>query len=131
MSNSLMCVQLESKNGERLVALRQESPLSTFLLSFSCSVLSDSLWPHGLQHTRSPSFTVSWSLLRLMFHWDDVAVQYYTEVPSLCNKKRKRNKIHTYLKGGKKAISIHRQHASMHGKCQTIHLKAPRNNKWV
>ena len=25
-----------------------------FLLLFSCSVLSDSLWPHGLQHARLP-----------------------------------------------------------------------------
>ena len=30
--------------------------------------MSDSLWPHRLQHTRlfCPSFTVSWSLLKLM-----------------------------------------------------------------
>ena len=26
----------------------------TLLLSFSCSVVSDSLWPHGLQHSRPP-----------------------------------------------------------------------------
>ena len=26
------------------------------LLSFSCSVVSDSLWPHGLQHSRFPVF---------------------------------------------------------------------------
>ena len=25
-----------------------------FILLFSCSVVSDSLWPHGLQHTRLP-----------------------------------------------------------------------------
>ena len=35
------------------------------MLLFSCSVLSNSLWPHGLKHTRIPS-TVSQSLLRLM-----------------------------------------------------------------
>ena len=34
---------------------------------FSCSVVSDSLWPHGMQYTRPPlSITNSWSLLRLM-----------------------------------------------------------------
>ena len=38
------------------------------LLSFSCSVMSDSLQLHGLQHTRLPclSFTVSQSVLKLM-----------------------------------------------------------------
>ena len=32
---------------------------------FSCSVMSDSLWPHGLQQA-SLSFTISQSLLRIM-----------------------------------------------------------------
>ena len=36
------------------------------LLLFSCSVVSNSLRSHGLQHTRLLSFTVSWSLYRLM-----------------------------------------------------------------
>ena len=36
------------------------------MLLFSCSVVSDSLWPCGLQHARLPSFTISQSLLRLM-----------------------------------------------------------------
>ena len=37
------------------------------LLLFSHSVVSSSLWPHGLQHTRLPlSFTISQSLLKLM-----------------------------------------------------------------
>ena len=36
------------------------------LLLFSCSTLSDSLWPCGL--CQAPlSFTISWSLLKLMF----------------------------------------------------------------
>ena len=37
-------------------------------VQFSHSVLSDSLLPHGLQHTRPPcpSFTICWSLLKLM-----------------------------------------------------------------
>ena len=29
-------------------------PSPTLLLLFSCSVMSDYLWPHGLQHTRFP-----------------------------------------------------------------------------
>ena len=34
---------------------------------FSCSIVSDSLQSHGLWHTRFPlSFTISWSLLKLM-----------------------------------------------------------------
>ena len=37
------------------------------LLLFSCSVVSDSLRPHGLQHYQaSLSFTISWSLLKPM-----------------------------------------------------------------
>ena len=36
-------------------------------LLFSHSVVSDSLWPHGLQYTRLPLFfTISWSLLKFM-----------------------------------------------------------------
>ena len=35
-------------------------------VQFSHSVMSDSLWPHELQHTRTPlSITISWSSLRL------------------------------------------------------------------
>jgi len=34
----------------------------SFVCFFSCWVVSDSLWPHGPQHTRPPSLTVSWSL---------------------------------------------------------------------
>ena len=37
-------------------------------VQFSSSVVSDSLRPHGLPHSRSPSLSItnSWSLLRLM-----------------------------------------------------------------
>ena len=35
-------------------------------LLFSCSVMSNSLWSHGLQHAVSLSSTISWSLLKLM-----------------------------------------------------------------
>ena len=40
--------------------------LPTFLLLFSCSVMSDSLQPHGRQQGIVLSFTVSRSLLKLM-----------------------------------------------------------------
>ena len=36
-------------------------------VQFSCSVMSDSLWSHGLQHQASLSITNSQSLLKLMF----------------------------------------------------------------
>ena len=35
------------------------------IVQFSHSVVSDFLWPHGLQHTRTLSITNSWSLLKL------------------------------------------------------------------
>ena len=38
--------------------------MKLLLLLFSCSVVSDSLWPHGLQAYLS--FTIFWSLLKLM-----------------------------------------------------------------
>ena len=39
----------------------------SLLLLFSQSVVSHTLWPHGLQHTRLPClFTISWTLLTLM-----------------------------------------------------------------
>ena len=37
--------------------------LNMTLLWFSCSVVSDSLCPHGLQHSRLPCSSPSWSLL--------------------------------------------------------------------
>ena len=41
--------------------------LEISLLPFHHSVMSDSLWPHRLQHTRAPlSFGISWSLLKFM-----------------------------------------------------------------
>ena len=44
----------------------QRSPVYILLL-FSCSVMSDSVWPHGLQHARLPCpSTISQSLLKLM-----------------------------------------------------------------
>ena len=40
--------------------------LENYLLLFSCSVVSDSLWPHGAAHQTSLPFTISHSLLKLM-----------------------------------------------------------------
>ena len=37
-----------------------------FWLLLSCSVMSDSLWPHGLQHTRLPCSSLSPMSLKLM-----------------------------------------------------------------
>ena len=40
------------------------------VVHYHCSVaqlcLTDSLLPHGLQHARFPSFTIAWSLLKLI-----------------------------------------------------------------
>ena len=36
------------------------------IVQFSCSFVSDSLWPHGPAHQASQSITNSWSLLKLM-----------------------------------------------------------------
>ena len=38
----------------------------THSVQFSCSVVSDSLQPHGVQHARVPVHHSSWSLLKLM-----------------------------------------------------------------
>ena len=51
--------------------LQKEVTLPGVRLLFSCSVVSDSLWPHGLQHARLPcpsscSPPASWSLLKLL-----------------------------------------------------------------
>ena len=42
-------------------------PIHSFVLvQFSCSVVSDSLWPHGMQHARFPCPSLTCSLLKLM-----------------------------------------------------------------
>ena len=61
-------------------------------LLFSCSVMSDSLWPHGLQPTRLPfsgsfpslgwSFTISQSLLKLL-SIESVSLYQFSSVQSL------------------------------------------------
>ena len=45
--------------------------LGSLLLLFSCQVMTNSLWPHGLQHARPPCpSVVSQSLLKLMSIWE-------------------------------------------------------------
>ena len=46
---------------------RREKITKSTKLLFSCSIMSDSLWPHGLQHARHPCPSPSLSLLKLMF----------------------------------------------------------------
>ena len=48
----------------KVLELRLQHQLSS--VEFSCSVVSDSLWSHGLKHARLPSITNSQSLLKLM-----------------------------------------------------------------
>ena len=45
------------RHSRRQLAVFQKAVLS--LLLFSCPVVSDSLWPHGLQHTRAPCPSLS------------------------------------------------------------------------
>ena len=42
-----------------------------FLLLFSHSVVSNSLWPHELQHARLPSPSLSPRVWKTHVHWDD------------------------------------------------------------
>jgi len=44
---------------------QSRSYIHTLLLLLSLSVLSNSLWPHGLQHTRFPCSSQIWSFLKL------------------------------------------------------------------
>ena len=49
------------KNCEPFYSINFEVSLTMYwnLLFLSCSVMSDSLWPHGLQHTRLPCSSLS------------------------------------------------------------------------
>ena len=44
-------------------------------VQFSCSVMSDSLWPHGLQHTRLPCPSPTSELAQIHIHRADDAIQ--------------------------------------------------------
>ena len=50
------------------------SNIVLILLLFSCSVVSNSLWPHGLQHTRLLSCTLS-EFAQTCAHWVNDAIQ--------------------------------------------------------
>ena len=49
-----------------LLALKEISLKITFTFQFSHSVMSDSLWPHGLQHSHLPYPSNSQSLIKLI-----------------------------------------------------------------
>ena len=52
------------------------------MLLFSCSVVSDSLWPHGLQHAKARlSFTIS-EFVQTHIHWVSDAIQLSDRVIS-------------------------------------------------
>ena len=52
-----------NKPGARSVSINPGSSFKNYFV-FCCSIWL--LWPHGLQHAVSLSFTISWSLLKLM-----------------------------------------------------------------
>ena len=56
----------EELNRSHCQALLHNPPYNLVLLLFSCSVMSYSFWPHGLQHAVSLSFTSSLNLLKFM-----------------------------------------------------------------
>ena len=49
-SNAILLTLLKHKHGD----LFSKNTLIQSVSQFSCSVMSNSLWPHGLQHTRLP-----------------------------------------------------------------------------
>ena len=61
------------------VVARRKSNMKTVLpewsVQFSCSVMSDSLWPHGLQHARLPVHHQLWELAQTHVHWLGDAIQ--------------------------------------------------------
>ena len=52
-------ISQEPKEVERERERENQQELQAAWLLFSCSVVSDSLWPHGLQHARLPSPSLS------------------------------------------------------------------------
>ena len=49
--------------------------MKTSIVQFSSSVMSNSLWHHGLQHNRLSSITNSWNLLKLVHRVGDASNQ--------------------------------------------------------
>ena len=72
-------ISLPSFLTEKLIFIFQ-GPL--FLL-FSCSAVSDSLWPRGLQHTKLPSPSPSPELAQTHVHWVGDAIQPSHPLPPL------------------------------------------------
>ena len=57
--------------------------VSCKLLLFSCQVMSDSLWPHGLQHARLPCPSLSPRVCSTHVHWvSDVIQSSHPLLPS-------------------------------------------------
>ena len=53
------------------------------LLLFSCLVVSNSLWPHGLQHARLPFIHYFSEFVQTHIHWVDDAIQPSHPLPSV------------------------------------------------
>ena len=71
-------VTQESNNLRLTLELRfpQQAGSLECSVQFSCSVVSDSLWPHGLQHTHStPVLHHLPELAQTRVHWVDDAIQ--------------------------------------------------------
>ena len=59
--------RLNNKNNKCIISFIRNWLQSISSVQFSCSVMSDSLWPHGIAARQaSLSFTISWNLLKLM-----------------------------------------------------------------
>ena len=61
-----LCIEHNTKYFTYISYNSQNCIISISSVQFSCSVVSDSLWSHGLQHASLPSITNSQSLLKLM-----------------------------------------------------------------
>ena len=58
-----------------IISFKRYSPKGLFVNQFSCSVMSDSLQPHGLQHTNFPVHHQLPELTQTHVHWVDDAIQ--------------------------------------------------------
>ena len=67
-----LLLHLTVKCSNILASVYQHTPSS---VQFSCSVMSDSLWPHGLQHTRPPCPSPVPRVSQMHVHWVGDAIQ--------------------------------------------------------
>ena len=66
----LLLVPFKSKNWKaELIFLNKFSVVEKITLQFSCSVMSSSLWPHGLQHARLPCPSPTPRAYSMMSRW--------------------------------------------------------------